>query len=524
MARPGAKEVLRLLNKSTPAVSSPYLTTTYPDTVLVFPQGDSQLLRAALSATLEAAASSISIQALSDGEDAGHAVRVGGIPPSRLHAVLTVCSDERVSLHSSKTQHVHTPPDKLVVWEWHLAKEADATRTRCEGCRELGPVPIPDNAVTRGIKHWCASCGFCTPVVDPNDYGDFPFSTAATPRVPADGTEGLRGVVSREDLVYRISQLSRGKAPGEDGFVYEFLKDGPPCLIDAVLEAVNALLTRQAAVPEAWKGGIIRLLYKKGNPMDCCNYRPVVLLNAVYKVYTATVTDRLYRLSEKHGLLSASQEGFRRHHSTARQAQSLLWAYETAKERRDTLVVAFLDFKNAFNSVDHAALWRYLTLIGMPDVDMLQDIYAGSRYKAQTTYGATAEVLLTRGAKQGDTLSPLLFSLLFNPLLLALVAAGLGHETLTGLKTAVRAFADDATLTTKSVDDMEVLLALVDRFCAWSGMRLNVPKSEVSAWNFKLNCEPDVSSIRVGGQALQRLAPTDAFRYLGFRFSLMGNF
>ena len=284
-----------------------------------------------------------------------------------------------------------------------------------------------------------------------------------------------------------------------------------------------SLLTRQAAASEARKVGIISLLYKKGNPMDCCNYRPVVLLNAVYKVCTAIVKDRLYRLSEKHWLLSASQEGFRRHHSTEQQAQSLLWAYETAKERRDTLVVAFLDFKNAFNSVDHAALWRYLTLIGVPDVDMLKDIYVGSRYKAQTTYGATAEVLLTRGAKQGDTLSPLLFSLLFNPLLLALEAAGLGHETLTGLKTAVRAFADDATLTTKSVDDMEVLLALVDRFCTWSGMRLNVLKSEVSAWNFKLNCEPDVSSIRVGGQALQRLAPTDAFRYLGFRFSLMGN-
>ena len=525
MARPGAKEVRRLLNKSTPAVSSPYLATSYPDTVLVRPQGDSQLLRAALSATLESAASTISIEPLPDGEGTGHAVRVGGIPPSRLHAVLTVCSGERVSLLSTGTQHVHTPPDKLVVWESHLAKEADATRTRCGGCHALGPVPISDNAAKRGIKHWCPTCAdFCQPQVDPADYDEFPFSTAATPRIAADATETLRGVISREDLVYRISQLSRGKAPGEDGFVYEFLKDGPPSLIDAVLEAVNALLTRQANVPHDWKGCIIRLLYKKGNPMDCRNFRPVVLLNAVYKVYTAIVTDRLYRISEKHNLLSASQEGFRRHHSTARQAQSLLWAYETARERGDTLVVAFLDFQNAFNSIDHAALWMYLRLIGVPDVDMLEDIYAGSRYKAQTSYGTTAEVSLTRGAKQGDTLSPLLFSLLFNPLLLALEAAGLGQVTLTGLRTAVRAFADDATLTTKCVEDMQVLVAIVDRFCTWSGMRLNVSKSEVTGFNFKLKCELDVSDIRVGGQALQRLAPKDAFRYLGFRFSLTGDF
>ncbi len=45
-------------------------------------------------------------------------------------------------------------------------------------------------------------------------------------------------------------------------------------------------------------------------------YSPVCLLDTVYKVLSAIITDRLYRLAERHGLLDPSQEGFCRLHST----------------------------------------------------------------------------------------------------------------------------------------------------------------------------------------------------------------
>ncbi len=42
--------------------------------------------------------------------------------------------------------------------------------------------------------------------------------------------------------------------------------------------------------------------------------------------------------------------------------QSLNWAIQEAAERKETLFCCYLDFENAFNSPDHAALWRWLTL------------------------------------------------------------------------------------------------------------------------------------------------------------------
>ncbi len=52
------------------------------------------------------------------------------------------------------------------------------------------------------------------------------------------------------------------------------------------------------------------------------------------------------------------QEGFRRLHSTQRQEPSLHWAIQDAAELCETHFCCYLDFANAFNRVDHTALWR----------------------------------------------------------------------------------------------------------------------------------------------------------------------
>ncbi len=123
--------------------------------------------------------------------------------------------------------------------------------------------------------------------------------------------------------------------------------------------------------------------------------------------------------------------------------QSLYWAVEEAANKRQQLFVVYLDFANAFNSVDHEALWRWLRELNAPDVDLLRSLYDWAFYVADLLYGQSALISLTRGTKQGDKLSPLLFGIIFNFLLLALRASGVAHRTISGLRTPTRGFADD---------------------------------------------------------------------------------
>jgi hypothetical protein len=137
------------------------------------------------------------------------------------------------------------------------------------------------------------------------------------------------------------------------------------------------------------------LLYKnKGEPTEVRNFRPVVLLSAVYKLLTAVITSRLTGIAEKYGLLDDNQEGFRPCRSTHRQAQSLYWDRCDAAERKQRLYVAFIDFANAFNSIDHEALWYWLELLHVPDVPLLRQVYRGSFFQADTPYGLSAPIFL----------------------------------------------------------------------------------------------------------------------------------
>jgi ribonuclease HI len=509
------RELQRLLHPRAPAPHSPALYTDIPDTVVV--TGDSNAL-----AVFKDGLGPDKAQA----EMLEGAVRVSGIQPADLDRVLSLV--ERGGLGAAlvgRKRLVQGVADRLCAWESELATEAKATKARCSSCggNHLTPVTQFSDQTGRTVRWWCAQCsGFRSWAVDEADYDGLPFCPDGIPRVPPSARETLRGGVTAADFEFVVGQLPNNRAPGPDGLPFEILRHAPDSMKETIRACINSILIGEAPPPRSWMGGLICFLLKKDAVLDIPGYRPVCLLDTVYKVLSAIITDRLYRLAERHGLLDSSQEGFRRLHSTQRQVQSLHWAIQEAAERGETLLCCYLDFANAFNSVDHAALWRWLRELNVPDIDLLQSLYSGAYYQAELPYGRSAEVVLSRGQKQGDKSSPLLFGLIFNALLLALKATGVGHRTISGLRAPARGFADDLVLVARSAADMSRLLQVVADFCAWSGMRIKREKSVATGFDFKRGVPLPTEDILYAGAPLTGLAADEAFAYLGVRASLMG--
>ena len=438
-----------------------------------------------------------------------------------LAALLTTVerAEARVRGLDMKTAYVTDRRERMAQWERSLGNAAGATLQQCQHCRSKNLRFIPRNSKPNTCW-WCGECSrFSIPVVEKSEYSRIPFDTNGIPKMPAGVT--LRGPITREDLDWYLGTLRNGRAPGPDEVPYELLKLAPEKLKHSLHECINAILVDGNAPPAEWLGGLVRFLLKPGGDLlDPSAYRPVCLLPTVYKILSAIIKDRLYRLCEQHGLLESSQEGFRKLRCTQRQVQSLHWAIEEAAEKGTPLYIAYLDFENAFNSVDHEAVWRWLTELNIPDVDLIRSLYEGAHYEADLPYGRSAPVYLSRGTKQGDILSPLLFGLIFNAVLIGLRQSGVGHRTIGGVQSTNRGFADDLVLSTATPAGMQKLLQVVADFCNWSGMRVKLQKSVITAFDFGSRSKLPTDQLRYNGYALVNLAPDESFKYLGVRTAL----
>jgi len=103
-------------------------------------------------------------------------------------------------------------------------------------------------------------------------------------------------------------------------------------------------------MPNEWNKSIICPVYKKGEKSECSNYRRISLLNTTYKILATAINNRLKTYTED--LLSQEQNGFRRNRSAADNIFIIQQILEKCYEYSIEMHVLFIDFKQAFDTVD----------------------------------------------------------------------------------------------------------------------------------------------------------------------------
>ena len=107
-------------------------------------------------------------------------------------------------------------------------------------------------------------------------------------------------------------------------------------------------------------------IYKKGDPGDCGNYRPINLSNAAYKIYAMILLKRLLAAGADSRVWS-SQFGFRPGRSTDDALHCVRRAMERAcADRGGSLHSLALDYRKTFDSIDPSALLNALRRFGLP--------------------------------------------------------------------------------------------------------------------------------------------------------------
>ncbi|KAL7300075.1 hypothetical protein TKK_0007085 [Trichogramma kaykai] len=320
--------------------------------------------------------------------------------------------------------------------------------------------------------------------------------------------------VSMRELL--ACEVPLSSAPGPDSITSRQWRSIPISLRAFFLNVILAiggfpsdrLLSRTIFIPK-----------KDGSSLPS-EFHPISVSSVVVRHLHKVFASRLMRAN----LVDERQRGM--HDGCAENITVLSTILSDAKSSLKELHVVSLDVAKAFDSVSHHAITSTLKRLGLPSafVRYIEDTYRNSSTVLTIKRSKSEPIRVTRGVRQGDPLSSLLFSLVVDRVLTSLpssVGYHLGEHKIDAL-----AYADDIVLFSSSILGMKEMLRTAGDEASKYGLQFNAAKciamSILIASKPKTYKVSTAESFQIGGGPIRQLGPTEHFRYLGVHFSPLG--
>ena len=312
--------------------------------------------------------------------------------------------------------------------------------------------------------------------------------------------------ILKSEVEWALRRLGKNKAAGSDSIPSELICSIGEKAVDVIWLLCNKIWDT-GNWPKDWKKSVFIPLYKKGDSMECKNYRTISLISHTSKILLYILNNRMESFVERE--IPQEQAGFMKNKGTRDQIANLRQIIEKANEFNRELHLCFVDYRKAFDTVHHNRLWKVLVELGVPVhlVMLMRNLYDGQVAQVRTVYGESDEFTIGQGVRQGCILSPRLFNLYAESIMRECFEDFAGGLVIGGRRVNNLRYADDTTIITDNAQDMQFILNKMKVVSERYGLVINADKTKMMSVK-----PPDLVEVTLDSEALERV---DTFNYLG---------
>ena len=323
---------------------------------------------------------------------------------------------------------------------------------------------------------------------------------------------------SLEELKSQLKVMAKGKAADKTGLVIEMLSSAG----DGLLRCVAHLFTEVAngrEAPASWKKSNLSVLFKAGDCRLPENYRPLAMLPILYKLFSKVLWSRVRGVLDS--AQTVDQAGFRSKFSCEDHLLAAVLVAEAMNEFRSPLWIAAIDYRKAFDCVEHNALWEALLAQGVQPayVRILEGLYH-QQHGCVVADRISKSFSMARGTKQGDPISPALFNSVLEFAMKDAVCKwrargwGIRFSSASEDLLCTLRFADDVLLLASSRKQLKIMIGDLMAAVGRVGLQIHAGKTKVLV-NSVGRAGGVGRILSVEGHALEVLAHDAGTKYLG---------
>ena len=300
-------------------------------------------------------------------------------------------------------------------------------------------------------------------------------------KINKDERVSLEKDISLEDLKYIVFKSKNNKSPGPDGYSNEFYKTFWDQIKILLLKLMN-YYRKNGFLNKSQLSGVITCIPKGGKLRnDLKNWRPITLLNSIYKFYSGILAERIKILLPK--IIHQDQKGFINGRFIGENTRLIYDIINECEIQNLDGLIILIDFEKAFDSISWDFILKSLEKFnfGETTIKWVRSLQIGSNSKILQNGYLSEEIMLGRGCRQGDPISPYLFILAAEFLAEAIRNnTNIKGITIHNKEHKLSTYADDTTLFTRyNENSIRSCMKTLLEFELISGLKVNQEKTKV---------------------------------------------